>query len=277
MNTAEHKRPASGLAPRGLELVIARYREDLSWLRELGLPATVYNKGPALTSDLLKPLAPQPDVLPPQPDSLPPSTLRPDALQSGSPQANTLQTGPRVIPLPNIGREAHTFFTHIINEYKDLPEWTAFMQGDPFAHLAPPQEPRPSPAALRQKLLDLVALGRPFAGLAWFRLRCDGLGRPHDLADPAKEGRWKGWGKDIPVAQVFEALFDAPAPQEFIARAPTGNMLVRRERILARPLEFYRRALELVLADADDARNTGHAFERLWQAVFAGASAKARP
>lgn len=245
MGTAERKHPAPGLAPRSLELVIARYREDLSWLRELGLPATVYNKGPA---------------------------LEPDSLLPDAPPSST-----RVIPLPNIGREAHTFFTHIINEYEALPEWTVFMQGDPFAHLAPPQEPRLSPAALRQKLIDLVALGQPFAGLAWFRLRCDGLGRPHDLADPAKEGRWKGWGKDIPVAQVFEALFDAPAPQQFIARAPTGNMLVQRQRILARPLEFYRRALELVLADADDARNTGHAFERLWQAVFAGASAKTRP
>ncbi|MHC1752694.1 DUF3431 domain-containing protein [Humidesulfovibrio sp.] len=272
MGTAERKHPAPGPAPRGLELVIARYREDLSWLRALGLPATVYNKGPALTPDLLKPLAPQPDVLPPQPDA-----LQSVALQSDSPQPGWLQTGVRVIPLPNIGREAHTFLTHIINEYTDLPEWTAFLQGDPFAHLAPPQEPRVSPVELRQKLLDLVALGRSFAGLAWFRLRCDGLGRPHDLADPAKEGRWKGWGKDIPVAQVFEALFDAPAPQQFIARAPTGNMLVRRERILARPLVFYQRALELVLADADDAQNTGHAFERLWQAVFAGGAAQGRP
>lgn len=265
MGTAEHKRPAPGLAPRGLELVIARYREDLSWLRGLGLPATVYNKGPALAPDLLQSFALQPDA------------LRPDTLQPDTNQAGALKPGVRVIPLPNTGREAHTFFTHIINEYNDLPEWTAFLQGDPVAHLAPPQEPRVSPADLRQKLLDLAAAGRPFAGLAWFRLRCDGLGRPHDLADPAKEGRWKGWGKDIPVAQVFEALFDAPAPQEFIARAPTGNMLVRRERILARPLEFYRRALELVLADADDAQNTGHALERLWQAVFAGGTGQARP
>ena len=270
MSTAEHKRPTPALAPRGLELVIARYREDLSWLRGLGLPATVYNKGPALAPDLLQSLARQPDALQP-------GTLQPGTLQTGTLQPGTLQTGVRVIPLPNIGREAHTFFTHIINEYADLPEWTAFLQGDPFAHLAPPQEPRVSPAALRQKLTELMTAGRPFAGLAWFRLRCDGLGRPNDLADPAKEGRWKGWGKDIPVAQVFEALFDAPAPQQFIARAPTGNMLVRRERILARPLEFYRRALELVLADADDARNTGHAFERLWQTVFAGGAAQGRP
>ncbi|MDO9631463.1 MAG: DUF3431 domain-containing protein, partial [Humidesulfovibrio sp.] len=123
----------------------------------------------------------------------------------------------------------------------------------------------------RQRLLELAAKDTPFAGLSWFRLRCDGLGRPHDLADPAKEGRWKGWGKDIPVARTFEALFQSPAPQEFIARASTGNMLVRAERILARPEAFYRRALDLVLADPDDADNTGHAFERLWQAIFSGA------
>lgn len=229
MTTAEQEHSAPAL-----ELVVARYREDLSWLRELGLPACVYNKGPELDSGLL-PL------------------------------------GVRATPLPNIGREAHTFLTHVIERYEALPAFTAFLQGDPFAHLAPPQEAKVTPLALRQRLLDLAAKNQPFAGLAWFRLRCDGLGRPHDLADPAKEGRWKGWGKDIPVARVFEALFDAPAPQEFIARAPTGNMLVRRDRILARSRDFYRRALDMVLADADDAENTGHAFERLWQTVFSGA------
>lgn len=224
----EHAAPA-------LELVVARYREDLSWLRELDLPACVYNKGPELDSGLLPP-------------------------------------GVRAASLPNLGREAHTYLTHIIAQYHALPRHTAFLQGNPFAHMAPPEEPPVTPAALRQRLLDLAAADTPFAGLAWFRLRCDGLGRPHDLADPAKQGRWKGWGKDIPVACVFEALFGAPAPAEFLARAATGNMLVRRDRILARPLAFYQRALELVLADADDAENTGHAFERLWQTLFSGAT-----
>jgi len=218
-------------------LVAARYREDVSWLDGLGLPCVVYNKGPEL-----------------DPAKLPPTA--------------------QVIALPNTGREAHTYLTHIIADYRRLPRHTAFLQGDPFAHLAPPEEPKLTPQGLRERLLALAAKDQPFAGLAWFRLRCDGLGRPHDLADPAKKGRWKGWGKDIPVARTFEALFAAPAPREFIARAPTGNMLVRADRILARPLEFYQRALELVLADAEDERNTGHAIERLWQAIFSGAALK---
>lgn len=220
-----------------IQIVVARYREDLSWLREVGLPCVVYNKGPEL----------DPATLPPGPT---PRTT--------------------VIALPNVGREAHTYLTHILAHYRDLPRYTALLQGNPFAHLAPPEEPTVTPLGLRQRLLALAATGTPFAGLAWFRLRCDGLGRPHDLADPAKEGRWKGWGKDIPVGRTFEALFQAPAPQEFIARASTGNMLVRAERILARPEAFYRRALDLVASDPDDADNTGHAFERLWQAIFSG-------
>lgn len=228
-------------AEPGLELVVARYREDLSWLRELALPARVYNKGP------------EPDA------SIGPAALPP---------------GVTVTALPNVGREAHTYLTHIVARYDALPEWTAFLQGNPFAHLAPPEDPAVTPGQLRARLLELMAAGKPFAGLAWFRLRCDGLGRPHDLADPAKEGRWLGWGKDIPVAAVFEKLFGQRAPREFIARAPTGNMLVRRDRILARPQDFYRRALDLVLADPEDAENTGHAFERLWQAVFSGAGAR---
>jgi len=217
-----------------VQLVVARYREDLSWLREVGLPCVVYNKGPELD----------------------PATL---------PQEAT------VIALPNLGREAHTYLTHILARYDRLARFTAFVQGNPFAHLAPPEEPTATPEGLRQRLLELAAKDTPFAGLAWFRLRCDGLGRPHDLADPAKEGRWKGWGKDIPVGKTFEALFSAPAPREFIARASTGNMLVRSDRILSRPQAFYQRALDLVLADPDDADNTGHAFERLWQVIFSGA------
>lgn len=219
----------SPVAP-DIGVVVARYREDAAWLAELDLPGVLYDKGPE-----------------------PPASLAP---------------GIRRESLPNVGREAHTYLTHIIARYNALPGWTAFMQGDPFAHLTPPGEPRLTPAGLRARLLGLAAQDRPFSGLAWFRLRCDALGRPHDLADPAKRGRWKGWGKDIPVGRIFEALFGLPAPVEFIARAPTGNMLVRRDRILARPLEFYHRALELVLEDPHDAENTGHAFERLWQAVF---------
>lgn len=39
------------------------------------------------------------------------------------------------IPLPNIGRESHTYLTYIINNYDSLSDYTCFLQGDPAAHL----------------------------------------------------------------------------------------------------------------------------------------------
>lgn len=38
--------------------------------------------------------------------------------------------------LPNFGREGHTFFYHIVNNYDNLPEYICFLQGNPFDHCA---------------------------------------------------------------------------------------------------------------------------------------------
>jgi hypothetical protein len=90
-------------------------------------------------------------------------------------------------------------------------------------------------------------------------------------------GHRPGFGRDIPVAEVYAALFAGPVPQQFLVTAPAGMFFVSRARILARPLALYRRALALVAADPDDAANTGHAFERLWQVLFNGDTALNRP
>ena len=78
-----------------LELVVARYREDLNWLRKVppAIHKTVYDK-------------------------------------SGDPGPV-----PAALSLPNnAGREAHTYLHHIISRYDSLAEWTVFCQGKPFDH-----------------------------------------------------------------------------------------------------------------------------------------------
>ena len=77
------------------EIVIARYNENLDWLKKIkkskDLKITVYNKGP---DDINVPF----------------------------------------IKLPNIGRESHTFLYHIINNYDNLADQTIFCQGDSIFH-----------------------------------------------------------------------------------------------------------------------------------------------
>ncbi|WP_246287987.1 DUF3431 domain-containing protein [Desulfolutivibrio sulfoxidireducens] len=173
---------------------------------------------------------------------------------------------PGPLALPNIGRETHTYLTHIVRRYPEFPDYTVFVQADPFPHLPEGMDA----AGLWERIVQNVRLGVSFAGLAWFKLRCDRLGRPHDMAGSEKEGKWAGLSRDIPVGDVYAALFPGPVPEIFLTPAPAGLFMVARERILARPLGLYRAALALVEADPEDARNTGHAFERLWNVIFNG-------
>jgi len=77
------------------EIVVARYNENLDWLKEIkkskDIKITVYNKG---KDDIDVPF----------------------------------------IPLPNVGRESHTYLYHIINNYDNLADQTIFCQGDPISH-----------------------------------------------------------------------------------------------------------------------------------------------
>jgi hypothetical protein len=82
------------------EIVIARYRENISWIQNLPLSwkITIYNKG---------------DILP-----------------------NTLQTLPNVtiITIENKGREAETIVYHLLHRYDTVSDFTVFLQASPFDH-----------------------------------------------------------------------------------------------------------------------------------------------
>jgi len=214
-----------------VKVIIARYREDISWADELGYDYVVYDKG-------------------------------------GAPAENSIE-------LENIGRESHTYLTHIVRDYETLAPVNVFVQGNPFDHID--DRKQGSVEMLRNMIADVAEKSVPFRGFAWFKLKCDRLGRPHDLRKPENEGRWAGWGKDIPLAEVFEKLFNAEFPSQLVVRAPAGLFAVTGERIRTRPKAFYEYALRLIEADPHDENNTGHAFERLWQHIFNGNTAWNRP
>ncbi len=170
------------------------------------------------------------------------------------------------VALPNVGRESHTYLHHITRHYPNFPDYTLFLQGNPFPHL----EPGTSASELGEQARRFAARGMPFKGLAYYTLKCDHLGRPHQMKDPRNKGKWAGWNKDIPVGQIYQELFQGPVPLQYHAKGCAGLFLISGTRILTRPLSTYQRALELVLADPQDANNTGHAFERLWSIIFNG-------
>jgi hypothetical protein len=76
-----------------IELVIARYNEDLEWLKKkkFKYPTTIYNKGN--NDNFYKP------------------------------------KGCKVIKLQNVGRESHSYLYHVVNNYDKLPKLTLFLPG----------------------------------------------------------------------------------------------------------------------------------------------------
>ena len=187
-----------------IELVVARYQEDLSWLNNIApqIQPCVYDK---------------------------------------SPDGN----------LPNIGREAHSYLHHIVNNYDDLADLTVFAQGKPFDH-----------AYDFHKTLRALANGsESVADFRW-------LGHIIDTDDSIGARLFATWSKNsgderLDMNGFHRALFgcDGPPFYNFVLGA---QFAVARDLIRSRPLPFWRRALEVSTEFPDAA----HCFERTWDRVF---------
>lgn len=192
-----------------IELVVARYAEDLAWLRNIPPPirATVYDKNPD---------APHPNA----------------------------------IGLPNVGREAHSYLHHICERYESLAPLTVFCQGKPFDHAFD----------FRKTLRELVQNPDSTPDFRW-------LGHIIDT-DSSDGALFKTWSKNpdgggLDIAAFHRALFGSQGPGEYQFYLG-GQFVARREGIRRRPLDFWRRALQISMEFPDAA----HCYERTWDRVF---------
>lgn len=197
-----------------VEIVVARYTEELSWLRKrpAALQVTVYDKCPD---------------------------------QSG---------GETALPLPNIGREAHTYLHHIVSRYDSLADWTVFCQGKPFDHAFD----------FKKNIQGLVADPAAFMDGKSFRW----LGHLIDTDDNQGERLFKPWsknedGRGLDLLGFHQALFDTDGPKlyTFVLGA---QFIAHRDLIRQQPLAFYERALAVSITFPDAA----HCYERSWDRVL---------
>ena len=75
-----------------VEMVVAHYCEDLSWIRPYAHLTTIYDKGKSNLSEMTA-------------------------------------WGAKTVTLPNVGRESHTYLYHIVHNWDKLADWTVFFQG----------------------------------------------------------------------------------------------------------------------------------------------------
>lgn len=219
-----------------IELVVARFEEDLAWVDALltgGIVdrATIYNKGGPL------PFA--------------------------------------TVPLPNIGREAHTYLHHILQRFTTFAPLTVFAQGHPFDHC-------PDFCDRLKSLRTQRIPPNPF----WLGLgsieRCDGWGRPHH--DWHLDGSY-GLPLNEVLLELFPAILVPPQRYQFAAGACFAATAAS---ITQHGVPLYEHMLQIGLDGFPYHRTNwtsastwrvnptgrprqwdmGHVFERLWPFLF---------
>jgi hypothetical protein len=144
--------------------------------------------------------------------------------------------------LPNIGREAHTYLTYIVDNYDNLCDLTVFTQGDPRVHCSDFVDSV-------NGLDELVG----FRGLSSgnYQTYCDGL--PHHYHPTSLK------------IKEFCDMFDFKPPVTWWFN---GNAIfaVNRRLILRHGLDFYKSILDYINKDVD----LPWVLERLWYPIFKG-------
>jgi hypothetical protein len=91
------------------------------------------------------------------------------------------------ILLNNVGREGHTYYKHIYDNYDNLDEYTIFLQGNPFDH-------SPNIISNINKCINDSDLSIDFAFLSEYIINCNLDGCAHHPG--------------LPLIRVYETLFD---------------------------------------------------------------------
>jgi hypothetical protein len=221
-------------------IVVAKYKEDIGWLNDLrtkGYEIIVYNKDTELKH-----------------------------------YKDYQKVNPYWVDLCNIGREAHTYLTHIIQNYDSLREVEIFLQGKVEDHI--------QPASIQDVLRDCEKeFYRGFGNIN--KIGCFNekvyemvkkMAPDHPHIEPAFPPH--GIREYMFFKEVFPQL---PFPKEPYVFRPFALFSVRKEMILAYPKSFYEMLREYFNPAADNflgvspkefIDDIGYTFEFFWQFIF---------
>jgi hypothetical protein len=210
------------------KIVVARYEEDIEWLKPLSEHCKIYNKGKTF--------------------------WRSEEWD--------------IHRLDNVGRESHTYLTYILENYDNLPEVIAFTQGyikdhtDCIIEQGKIDYPYDSVQFLKRMIIDALHFGISHNYLKhpyhdWFDKAY--LFKIHNFKGITQDssmtfGKWFGTnvGPDFPLSEDFKVYLGAV-------------FAVKRECILVRSREYYEGILQQLQTPNPE---IGHFMERSWYYIF---------
>ena len=189
-------------------IVVARYNEDVEWTRQFP-NVLIYNKGR-------------------------------DSLNANVSLYNEIM-------LENVGREGHTYYKYICDNYDNLEDYTVFLQGNPFCHS-------------QNVLLDLDFLVKYIQHMNFdFKFLSDTLNncnleKCYFSLEP------------LPLRDVYEKLFGKRIEKLPFIFGVGAQFVVSKSTILKRPREFYMKIVEMLQNEINPIE--GYVIERFHLLIF---------
>lgn len=161
---------------------------------------------------------------------------------------STLKSG-EIFLSPNVGRDVHTFFYHIVKNYNSLADYTIWSQDHPFDHVSNYIDIINGDLEMWNKNALQVNDGCWFFNTSLPVLACDINGCPHHCG--------------LPIESIWRELFYDDVPSSIVF-TPAGHICISRESVKKLPLSFYEKVLKIL----EDQYYSPWVIERLEPYIF---------
>jgi hypothetical protein len=158
---------------------------------------------------------------------------------------------PNTIKLPNVGREMHTYFHHIVLNYDNLSDWVFFTQGEPFDHVRDYNLILDTfPNSLSNSKLSVDDCHFFSNGVFNRKVVSKSNGRPHHFGI-------------LYINSLWSLLFVSPPINDY--QFVAGCLFcVTKEQIRMRDISFYEKCLKIT----EDREQSPWEFERMMLHIF---------
>lgn len=160
-------------------------------------------------------------------------------------KGETINGNHKEIKLNNVGREGHTYYKYIYDNYDNLENYTIFLQGNPFDH---------SPNIINNlhKYFREENLNVDFEFLSEAVLNCDLSGcKYHD---------------DLPLINIYQKVFNEHKTNLSFEFGAGAQFIVSKNQIMKRPKEFYLNIIKLLENHISPVE--GYVIERFHKLIF---------
>lgn len=149
------------------------------------------------------------------------------------------------IMLDNVGREGHTYYKYIYDNYDNLDDYTIFLQGNPFDH-------SPNLISNINKYLKNEYLYIHFEFLSEWKINCNLSGCRYHYG--------------LPLKAVYENLFNEKKENMSFEFGAGAQFIVSKKQILKRNKNFYLKIIKLLEKSVNPIE--GFVIERFHKLIF---------